>query len=139
MNNYYCPNCGATYRRAHPISSSSFNDTPYKAGKLAWHTSSSVVSPKTVSRFDPPYWGSTDSLIRASESSWLELEPGGACNYLFPSGSIIGTKYVPGASGTPCDTVKVIYPDNDQKVHAYLEESDRYPGIHCAECGRAWP
>jgi hypothetical protein len=136
MQSYYCHNCAAEMgliRRPH-------NDklirSSYQAEKYLKHT---VINPKEKlqSLFsDPSTAVYADYIVDGIYSGSVEVDDHKRPNIILPVGSRVGFRYEYGNLIKPQDAVKVVLYHNDDKIHAFPENSTSFKSCACERCGQ---
>ena len=141
MTQYYCHQCAISNSLVRPASPSSLNDTPCKMDKFIKHTapSASAIYPINSVFNDPTYQAYENHVVNAAASGFLEIDDLGRKNIIWFAGSQIGVEYHDGVFVAPTDGVKLVLPEDDDRLHAFSIGSSPLRSTLCASCGRPIP
>lgn len=141
MAQYYCHQCAISKSLVTPVSPSSLTDTPYKAGKFIKHTAPSASSIYPINSVfnDPTYQAYENHFVNAAASGFLEIDDHGRKNIIWFAGSQIGVEYHNGVFVAPTDGVKLVLPEDDNRLHPFSIGSSPMKSALCASCGRLIP
>jgi hypothetical protein len=142
MSQYYCHQCAISNSLVSPASPSSLISGSYQLDKFIAHTapSASHLEKDINSVFsDPTYKGYSTYVVNTTASGFLEIDSGGHKNLIWFAGSQTGIEYRKGAFFAPSDGVKVVWPENDDKLHAFPIASSPLQSVVCTLCGRPIP
>lgn len=135
MPKYYCHRCGVSLGKITPVSSSRLDDNLYKLEKFIKHTAPSSLEQKLHSVFDDPSYSTyTDYVVNTSASGFVEEDDQGRTNMIWYAGSRVGITYRNGIFAVPADAVKLVYHDNDEKIHLIPLQSAPYKTARCENC-----
>jgi hypothetical protein len=137
MSKYYCHDCALAQKVYAPIVDYiSLTGTQYQLEKFIKHTAPITLS-GIVSVFDDPrYIQYKHYTVNTSASGSVEIDNQGRTNIVWYAGNNIGVTYQNGLFVTTTDTVKVVFNDNEFKIHAFSVDSFKYEKKKCENCGR---
>jgi len=136
MKEYYCYRCAAKYGilPSFPENFSATENT-YKLEKFIKHTIPPDCS-GTISIFDEPNCEKYKNyIVNTMASGCVEIDEQGRKNIVWMAGKETGFTFVDGELKGPTDGVKVVLPDNPQKLHAYPTGSCSLRTEKCKICG----
>ena len=139
MPQFYCHPCAVANKIVIPAEFVNLTGTAYQLEKYVKHTVS-ADSYQFVSIFDnPEYDDYSGYIVTGSISGMLEIDDYGRKNWLWYAGRRTGALFVDGEYSMPASGIKIVFPEDDTKIHAYPVTSS--PGtIHsCTICGRDLP
>ena len=141
MPQYYCHQCAISGSLVTPASPVSLTGTEYLLGKFIKHTApSSIASDSIHSVFtDPTYKTYEGYVVNTAASGFLEIDNNKKKNLIWFAGSRIGVQYRNGKFDAPADGVKLVLPENENKIHAFSLPASPLQSVSCASCGRAIP
>lgn len=141
MPTYWCHNCMVSASLVSVASPLSLTSGSYMVGKYMKHTAPSPnPAYKKRSIFnDPTYQAYETYIVNTAASGFLELDDAGHKNVIWLAGSTIGVYYESGSYIAPTDGVKLVFPENDQKLHAFSISSSTNKVVLCSVCGRPIP
>lgn len=138
-NMYYCHQCATSSLMIDPASPSSLTDNSYKLDKFIKHTAPSCLA-GIISVFSNPTYSSYSTyVVNTAASGLLEIDARGRKNVIWFAGSQTGIEYRNGAFFAPSDGVKIVWPENDSKLHAFPIASSPLQSAVCASCGKLVP
>ena len=116
------------------MDSSTLLSTDYQLEKFVKHH---VLDPSqwVVSIFGDPAIGAYQNWVVNSVSSGCVTFDSRGYSYIFVAGREVGLTYKQGSFYTVGDAVKVVYPGDPGRVHAYPLSSHVVAAQSCARCG----
>jgi hypothetical protein len=140
-NSYYCTQCRISGSLIRPASPSSLIDTPYQVDKFSKHTAHSASAVYSINSVfdDPTYQTYQNYVMNAVASGFLEMDERGRKNIIRFAGSQIGKEYHNGMFTAPTEGVKLVLPEDENKLHAFSIGSSPLRTAPCASCGRSIP
>jgi hypothetical protein len=139
MSTYYCHSCAHALGHYPATSPESVNLTGsnYQLQKFVKHTTPATGGwvGKNSIYSDPTYETYKNYYVSGSLSGSLEIDAHGRKNVIWYASSSLGTGW---RNGTPVfsgDAVKIVLPEDDQKVHHFHVEASGYQKTLCSKCG----
>jgi len=110
----------------------------YQIEKFIKHTVPvSMYMHRFVSIFDnPTYDAYRGYTIDSSGSGCLEIDDGGRRSLIYVAGRRVGATYRNGLYVRPDDAIRVVWYENEWKIHTYPTYSEYVETQTCADCGR---
>jgi len=100
---------------------------------------SSAIYPINSVFKDPTYETYENHIVNAAASGFLEIDDRGRKNIIWFAGSQIGVEYNDSVFVAPTDGVKLVLPEDENKIHAFSIGSSPMQSTTCASCGRTIP
>jgi hypothetical protein len=139
MAKYLCHRCAISNSLVYPASPADLVDTEYQLEKFIKHTAPAGSSDLNSVFNDPSYRTYSRYIVNTSASGFLEIDDRNRKNLIWFAGSQNGVEYRDGAFSAPTDAVKVVWPENEERIHAFPIVSSTLEGIRCASCGKPIP
>lgn len=135
MSQFYCHQCAYTNNIIVPAEHTTLTGTYYQLVKYMKHTLP-ADSYRYVSVFDnPDYENYRDFVVTGTISGMLEVDDYGRKNLIWYAGRRTGALYINGEYIMPANGVKIVFPEDEQKIHAYPVTSSSGTIHSCAFCG----
>lgn len=138
---YYCPECAKSINQ--PLNILDFNFTGsldgYQLNKFYKHTLAIPMKGYTSSFVDHSYPTYRNYIVETVTSGSLEVVAKGSKiehNYVFIEPKKIGELYLDGNFLSDEDAIKVVLPNNPNKIHAYSTGSLGLRKANCKSCGK---
>ena len=141
MTDYYCHECAVAIGLVTPIDSEtvSLTGTSYQLDKYLKHTMPVSETGKVSIFDDPDYEKIKDYAVTAALSGVVEVDSKGRTNLIWYAGEEVGITYRDGAYYAPADSVKVVFHDDQHKIHTFPVESQIEQVRKCKRCGKVTP
>lgn len=136
---YYCIDCaisGGHLQRAVPTN---LFDTQYQLEKYLKHT-----TPLSTYNFnsifsDPSTVAYRDYIVDTVSSGHVQVDNSGRINIVWVASRGTGVSYQNGNFHSNADAVKVVFHDDQFKIHGYPTQSTELAGYNCCVCGKVIP
>jgi len=139
MSTHYCHSCALALGHYPATNPEVVNLTGsnYQLQKFVKHTTPGTGSwvGKNSIYADPTYEAYKNYYVSGSLSGSLEIDANGRKNVIWYASSSLGTCWQNGAPVFSGDAVKIVLPEDDQKVHHFHIEASGYKMTACAKCG----
>ncbi|MBR10820.1 MAG: hypothetical protein CMP48_24475 [Rickettsiales bacterium] len=138
MGSYYCHKCATEESYLNPSGSENLNFTgsAYQLTKFLKHTLP-VTQSGLVSVFvDPSYLTYKDYTVNTLFSGSVEIDDSGRKNILWLANENAGSTFLDGAFQNSGSLIKVVLPDDVNKIHAYPIDSGSLVTRVCSKCGK---
>lgn len=139
MSQYFCPQCAESNGLITAASPATLTGTQYQLDKFIKHTAPSGSHQLNSIFDDPTYDEYRRYVVTTTASGLLEIDDQGRKNLWWFAGSQTGAEYRNGVYFAPTDGVKIVWPENDTKLHAYPIVSSPGSTVTCASCGKSLP
>lgn len=136
MSEFYCHNCMVSSSAITPASPADLTGTQYQLEKYVKHTMPSGSYPIISVFSDPTFQTYRDYVVNTSASGCLEIDDRGRKNLVWVAGSTVGITIQNGSAIVPNDAVKVVYPEDGKRMHAFPTASSDIQTRTCKVCGR---
>ena len=134
MSEYYCHKCAAIKGLMNPASPTDLIGTPYQLDKFIKHTAPAGIYPVNSIFDNLDYSAYRDYVVYTSGSGCFEIDDQGRSNLIWIAGRKIGATFHNGVLIAPDDAVRVVFHDNEWKIHAFPTLSDPIQTKRCALC-----
>lgn len=136
---YYCHDCAIRGGLLKPAVPSPLTGTQELLEKYLKHT-----SPTSNYTFNSVFTGpSSESyqryVVTTVASGHVQVDDRGRTNVVWVASEQTGITYQNGAFVGPTNAVKVVFHDNDKKIHGFPIASSELGVARCAVCGRSIP
>lgn len=135
MGVYYCHSCAAIKGLMSPVNPAPLIRSQYQLDKYIKHTAPAGVYPVNSIFDDPGYASYRDYVVCTSGSGCFEIDDRGRSNLIWIAGKRVGATYRNEVLHVPDDAVKVVFHDDQWKIHAFPMLSDPIHTKRCALCG----
>jgi hypothetical protein len=121
-----------------PINSEtlSLTGTSYQLDKYLKHTMPVPAAGKVSIFDDPNYQKIRNYTVTAALSGAVEVDSKGRINVIWYAGEEVGVTYHDGTYNAPADSVKVVFHDDQYKIHTFPVESQIEQVRKCKGCGK---
>lgn len=141
MSLYYCYQCALSNGFVSPIETDILNltGTAYQLDKYIKHTSPPAV-PGLITIFDDPAYDTYQGyIVTGTISGMLEIDDRSRKNFIWYGGHQTGFEYIDGNYIAPVSGVKIVFPENDQRIHAFPVAGISGLIYICENCGKQLP
>jgi hypothetical protein len=141
MPQYWCHDCMSSGSLITPASPTSLSGGSYMLSKYMKHTAP-APDPKERKQSifnDRTYQAYEKYVVNTAASGFLEINDSGQKNVIWLAGSTLGIYYENGNYVAPTDGVKLVFPENDTRLHAFSISASPGQVVYCATCGRSIP
>lgn len=136
VSDYYCHNCMVSASAITPASPADLTGTQYQLEKFIKHTIPSASYPINSVFSDPSFQTYRDYIVNTNASGCLEIDDQGRKNLVWFAGSPVGVTVQNGSAMVPNNAVKVVYPEDEKRMHAFPTASSEIQTRTCRVCGR---
>lgn len=139
MKKYYCHDCAITNGLLKPAVPSPLTATQYQLDKYLKHTApTSNYAFNTV--FTTPASETYQKyIVTAVASGHVQIDDKGRVNIVWVASEQTGITYQNGVFVGPTNTVKVVFHDDDNRVHGFPIHSSELAVARCVVCRRPVP
>ncbi|MCI0558924.1 MAG: hypothetical protein MN733_10545 [Nitrososphaera sp.] len=137
MPKYYCHEHSSSL--VTPASPSSLTGSQYQLDKFVKHTAPTASYHLNSVFAGPTLQAYSTYVVNTAASGFLEVDDQGRKNLIWFAGSQNGVEYRNGAFSAPTAGVKVVWPEDDNKLHAYPIAASPLRIEVCASCGKQIP
>ena len=136
MRKYYCHSCAIENGILNPAEPTTFTGTEYQLKKYIKHTApTSKHDLNSIFKEGADYEAYKGYIISTTASGSVEVDDKGRINVIWVAGRETGYKKTHGVFKTTTSAVKVVFHDDEYKVHGFSYESLELAGAECALCG----
>jgi hypothetical protein len=141
MTDYYCHECAVAIGMVIPINAEtlSLTGTSYQLDKYLKHTMPVSGTGKVSIFDDPDYEKIKDYAVTVALSGAVEVDSKGRTNLIWYAGEKVGVTYRDDAYYALADSVKVVFHDDQYKIHTFPVESQIGEVRKCKQCGKVTP
>ena len=141
MADYYCHECAGAIGMVTPINSEtlSLTGTSYQFDKYIKHTMPVSAAGKVSIFDDPDYEKIRNYTVTAALSGAAEIDSKGRVNLIWYAGEGVGVTYRDGAYYATANTIKVVFHDDQYKIHTFPVGSQIEQMRECKQCGKVIP
>ena len=141
MSQYYCYQCAISSGWVLPVESDTLNltGTIYQLDKYIKHTTPPAVQGFITIFDDPSYETYQGYIVTGTISGMLEIDNRNRKNFIWYGGYQTGFEYLDGNYIAPVSGVKIVYPEDDQYIHAFPIAGVSGTIYNCSICGKALP
>jgi hypothetical protein len=133
---FYCHECAARMKLMNPVNPENFAGTPYQLEKFIKHTAPTDSYPVVSIFDDSDYESYRTYIVNTSGSGCLMIDDQGRSNLIWVAGYQVGVTFKGDKPILPDDAIKVVFHNNEWKIHAFPIISDPIITKRCANCGR---
>jgi hypothetical protein len=135
MSEYYCHKCAAEQGLMNPLFPADLVSNQYQLEKFIKHTAP-VPSESLNSIFhDPSLTSYSNYVISTSGSGCLMIDNKGRKNVIWAAGKETGVTFEKGRIVWPNDGVKVVFHNNEWKIHGFPFQAQPLFAKRCKRCG----
>jgi hypothetical protein len=139
MAGYYCHECALKMGLLHPAEPMILTGTEYQLNKYLKHT-----APTSDYNFNTIFTGPASStyhsyIVTTIASGHVQVDDRGRTNVLWVASGPTGITFHKGNFAGPTNAVKVVYHDNENKIHGFPIQSSALGVATCVSCGRPIP
>jgi hypothetical protein len=136
MSRYTCIDCAINQNSYNPAIPDKLIGTQYQLDKFLKHT-----APASHYTFNSVFTDSStvayrDYIVSAVSSGYVEVDSNNRLNIVWVASKDVGITYQDGLLYCPSDAVKVVFHDNEYKIHAFPIPSSGLTARHCIICGK---
>jgi hypothetical protein len=136
---YYCINCAIAGGQLKPAVPTNLFDTQYQLEKYLKHTAPSSPYGFNSVFSDPSTVAYRNYIVTAVSSGHVQVHTSGRVNVIWVASEGTGISYQNGKFYFNADAVKVVFQDDQFKIHGYPTQSSELVGHACCVCGRVIP
>ncbi len=133
MSIYYCHRCAAELGMMNPMVPHNLTATQYQLEKFIKHTAP-MGTYKINSVFNDPS-AYNNYVVYTAGSGCLQIDDRNRINLIWVAGRNIGATFIDGNFTFPDDSIKVVYHNDEWKIHAFPTLSDPIETKRCLNCG----
>ena len=132
---YYCHKCAIGLGLLRPAATTDLTATQYQLEKYLKHTApTSAYNFNTV--FSSPASETYQNyIVTAVASGYVQIDDLGRKNIVWVGSEQTGITYSNGAFVGPTNAVKIVFHDDDQKIHGFPIHSSELRAAKCLICG----
>lgn len=139
MVQYFCIDCAIQLGHLRPAMPAALTGTDYQLEKYIKHT-----APTTSYNFNTVFTSPGSEtyhkyVVTTVSSGHVQIDDRGRKNVVWVGSEQTGLTYCNGLFVGPTNAVKVVYHDNDQKIHGFPINSSELKAAKCTNCGRFIP
>lgn len=135
MSQYYCHVCSTNLGIVNPEVPTEITDTSYQLVKFIKHTAPTGTYDINSVFSDPSTQAYRGYIVTGTLSGYVQIDDQGRKNLLWVAGKEIGATIDKGKGVTPADTVVVVFPEDEGRIHAFPAPSTRFGQESCLNCG----
>ncbi len=135
----YCIDCAIAGGQLKPAIPADLFGTQYHLDKYLKHTAPTSTHGFNSIFLDPSTVAYRDYIVTAVSSGHVQIGTSGKVNVIWVASSGTGISYQNGRFYANADAVKVVFHDDQFKIHGYPTESAELVGHTCCVCGRMIP
>jgi len=139
MPQYFCHQCAISNKLVIPVEPFTFTGTSYQLDKFIKHTAPTGIYQINSVFDDPTYTTYHDYIVTGTISGMLEIDDRGRKNLIWYAGRETGAEYQNDVFIAPASGVKIVWPEDDQKLHAYPITYSPGAINYCQICGTPMP
>lgn len=136
---YYCIDCAISGGQLQPAVPANLFDTQYQLEKYLKHTAPSSIYGFNSIFSDPSTVAYRDYIVTTVSSGHVQVDTSGKVNVIWVASRGTGISYQSGSFHSNADAVKVVFHDDQFKIHSYPTQSSELAGHNCCVCGRVIP
>ena len=137
MNIYYCNECASRNGHVSIVDTETLNLTgsDYLFDKFEKHTQLPIGSGFTSIFDGSTYSDYLNYSLSALDNGALEIDSQNRKNLIWFAGEDIGIAYQSGSPVCANDAVKIVFPEDSNKLHSFPVDSQPYATSVCQDCG----
>ncbi len=136
---YYCVDCAMACGRLRPAIPANLFHTQYQMEKYVKHTAPSSTFSFNSVFSDPSTIAYRDYIVTTVSSGPVQVDSLGRLNVMWVASKETGISYQNGRFYSNTHAVKVVFHDDQFKIHAYPTQSSDLAGHTCCACGKVIP
>lgn len=138
MNQYYCHPCAIKYGKLKPADPIELAGTQYQLEKFIKHTAPSTTYPLNSVFTGPASESYRNYIVTAVGSGYIQID-GNRINVVWVASATTGVTYRNGNFVAYNDAVKVVFHDDQFKIHGFPIGSAGFGSAACIVCGKPVP
>lgn len=138
MPQYFCHACSVSVLVT-PVFPASLTGTSYQLEKYIKHTAPTGIYTINSVFDDPTYNAYSGYIVTGTISGLLEIDDYGRKNFIWYAGEQTGVEYQNGVFIAPASGVKIVFPEDDTRLHAFPITAQSGTTNYCANCGAPLP
>lgn len=138
MNQYYCHACAIRCGKLKPADPIELTGTQYQLEKFIKHTAPSTTYPLNSVFTGPASESYRNYIVTAVASGCVQID-GNRTNIVWVASATTGFTSRNGSFVARNDAVKVVFHDDQFKIHGFPSGSTEFGSATCIDCGKPVP
>lgn len=141
MSTYYCYECSISNGLIFPIDPDPLNltGTSYQLEKYMKHTTPPTQRGLITILDNPDYENYRGYIVTGTISGMLEIDDRNRKNFIWYGGYQTGFKYIDSDYIAPVSGIKIVHPEDEQRIHAFPVKGISGLIYNCTICGKPLP
>jgi hypothetical protein len=136
MSKYTCIDCAINQNSYNPAIPKNLTGTQYQLEKYLKHTAPASLYSFNSVFIDPSMAAYRNYIVSAVSSGYVEVDNHHKLNIVWVASKDVGITYQNSFFYCSNDAVKVVFHDNEYKIHAFSIPSSGLAARHCMVCGK---